>query len=99
MSQYQITCTNQEPRTAPTCIAHIVQVGAKLANANQAPVLWTVTQVYAAMDRGDTFWTFSPSAQKWAQVHKHRCACGRATLRSAADAVRDNNLDNLPRCS
>jgi hypothetical protein len=47
---------------------------------------------------GDTFNTHSPSTDKVADVHKYVCevqGCTVDTLRSAPDAVSDNNLDNL----
>ena len=98
MTQYQVNCTAQEPRFVSNCVAHIVQVGANLLGSSSPSSRLSVAQVYAAIDRGDTFWTWSPSGAKWANVRKYRCNCGRATLRSTADGYWDNNLDNLPRC-
>ena len=57
----------------------------------------TVENVYAWMNRGDDFYTWSPSTHKRAAVEPWHC-CGLDTLRSSADAVTDNNLDNLPPC-
>jgi|HubBroStandDraft_1064217.scaffolds.fasta_scaffold417225_2 hypothetical protein len=57
----------------------------------------TVAKVYAWMRRGDDFYTWSPSTGKRAAVEPWRC-CGIDTLRSNADAVTDNNLDDLPAC-
>lgn len=52
------------------------------------------------MDDGDTFYTKGKRSGKEAEVEKYDCShCGQRTLRSSADAVEDNNLDNLRRCN
>ena len=97
MAQHRITCTIQVPYHQPHSHAHISQVG--IGNETGWSHMLTVQQVYAAMDAGDIFYTFGIQSGKMALVHKLDCPfCGRPTLRSAPDAVLDNNLDNLPRC-
>lgn len=96
MADYRIICTCQEPISAPTTHAHIVSVGTGTSTAHYDS-MWTVTDVYLAIDRGSRFFTYGESSGKWALVEKFSC-CGRRTLRSAPDAVWDNNLDALPRC-
>lgn len=91
MTDFQITCTRQEPPWVPHTAAHIVSVGSGWRR-------WTVAEAYRAMDAGDRFYTRGPLTGKTAWVYKHRCGCGRPTLRSAPDAVYDNNLDSLPDC-
>jgi hypothetical protein len=57
-----------------------------------------VAAIISKLESGDVFNTYSPSTDKCADVHKYTCAvkgCEVETLRSAADAVTDNNLDNL----
>ncbi len=62
----------------------------------------SVTAVRAAIDAGDSFETYSPTTGKIAKVKKDTCGksgCAVLTIRSAADSVKDNNLDNLPVCN
>lgn len=97
MASYRIICTIQSPVGQPHTHAHIVQVGT--GDVTGWKHMWTVPQVYSAMDQGHTFYTQSPSTFVVAFVHKFNCPhCGYSTLRSNADAIADNNLDNLPRC-
>ena len=94
---YRVTCTEQEPVGVPHTDAHIVLVGT--VSPSGPALRWTVAQVYAAMDRGDRFYTYSERFQRVAWVMKWNCSyCRRATLRSAPDSIPDNNLDNLPTC-
>lgn len=99
MAQHRIVCTLQEPLNKPAHEAHIVYVGTG-ADPAKADRKWTVAEVYTALDAGDVFYTVSPSKGSVALVSKWACrGCQRATLRSAADAVLDNNLDNLRACN
>jgi len=86
-----ICVTTQHPHR------HIVSVGIGNHPAVTTERM-TVTQVRAALDRGQVFYTLSPSSGKIAFVHKYKCSCGVLTIKSAADAVQDNNLDNLAVC-
>ena len=94
MTTYRIVCTEQQ---LPTTHNHIIAVGVG-AEPSRAAERLTVEQVRSALDRGDTFYTQSPSTQKIAYVDKYQCHCGRGTIRSRPDAVVDNNLDNLRIC-
>jgi len=80
---------------------HIVSVG--IGSTSGTPLITkSVTAVRAAIDAGDSFETSSPSTGKIAKVKKDTCGkdgCAVLTIRSEADAVKDNNLDNLPVCS
>ena len=98
MSDYRIICTRQEPVTQPHSHAHIVSVGT--GGDTGYDQLWTVAQVYEAMDRGDRFWTLGKKSGQTAWVYKDQCStrCTYRTLRSAHDDVKDNNLDSLPNC-
>ncbi len=99
MASYRIVCTEQEPVTQPTTHAHIVAVGTG-NDPDSANKRWTLNEVLAAMDQGHTFYTQGKNSGKVAQVQKYVCQlCGRTHIRSTPDAVQDNNLDNLRRCS
>lgn len=79
---------------------HIVSVG--VGGSATAPTqTMTVKAVRDKIDAGDIFETYSPSTGKVANVKKDTCGidgCKVETIRSHADAVKDNNLDNLPVC-
>jgi len=96
LMDYRIICTIQEPSTTPGH-GHIVRVGTG-TTARGYNRLWTVAEVYSAMDAGLRFMTYGEQSRKWALVEKFRC-CHRDTLRSASDAIADNNLDKLPMCN
>ena len=98
MSSYRIVCTEQEPESQPATHAHIVAVGTG-NDPDRYSNRWTLAEVLKAMTDGDTFYTTGTSSGKTAQVEKVPCkVCGRTIIRSAADAVTDNNLDSLRRC-
>jgi hypothetical protein len=88
--RYEITNVRKSPVTAAGH-RHIVAV-------KYDGRVRDVDMVYYLILSGSyDFYTYSPSTGKTATVHTMNC-CGLRTLRSAADAVRDNNLDNLPPC-
>lgn len=88
---YRIVCTNQ---TGCSQGGHIVGVGTGDSNGWERQ--WTVQQVYAAMNRGDRFFTFGGGL--WASVQPYNCGCRQGSLRSGADATTANNLDSLSLC-
>ena len=93
MADYQVTCTIQQPMGAAHTDAHIVTIGSN-------GLRWTVAQAYQYIDAGHRFYTVSPSTGRTAFVRKFQCrSCYTPTLKSDPDAIRDNNLDSLPRCS
>lgn len=99
MSKYRIVCTEQEPASQPPTHALIVAVGTG-TDPGAADRRWTLDEVVRAMDAGDNFHTQGASSGKIARVEKYLCtACRRTHIRSAPDAVTDNNLDSLRRCS
>jgi hypothetical protein len=98
MASYRIVCTVQVPVTQPWSHRHIVEVGTG-SNPDGYSKKWTLTQVLAAIDRGETFYTEGKQSGKRARVVKVQCdSCGRDIIRSSPDAVADNNLDNLRAC-
>lgn len=86
MATYRITCATKVHEHR-----HITTIGDSSAR-------WTVVQARTAIARGDVFYTVSPSTGKQARVRAYDCPCGVKSLRSAPDAVKDNNLDNLLNC-
>jgi len=99
MTRYRIVCTEQSPPNEPHDTAHIVAVGIG-TDPKAADTKWTLKDVFAALDRSDSFYTKGTTSGKEASVHKYACkTCGFATIRSGADRVEDNNLDNLRACS
>lgn len=99
MAQHRIVCTNQAPPNHPANQAHIVAVGIGARSSTYDRRL-TIDEVLAAMDRGEVFFTVSESTGKVAGVHKFWCnPCNRYYIRSAPDAVHDNNLDSLSFCT
>lgn len=79
---------------------HIVTVGIGGLAASPLTTM-TVKEVRDALTAGEIFYTWSPTANKVALVHKHTCKeplCTVKTIRSASDAVSDNNLDHLTVC-
>lgn len=99
MARYRIVCTNQEPANLPTKHAHIVAVGTGITS-DQYNRKWTLAEVLTAMKNGDTFYTQGKTTNKVAEVKPTKCAyCDQGHIKSAPDAVYDNNLDNLARCN
>jgi len=95
MVEYRIVCANKSEST-PTH-HHIIQVGTG-ANEPQPDRQWTVDAVRAEISQGTRFYTFSESTWRVAEVDRHDCSCGRKTIKTKGDSVKDNNLDNLRRC-
>jgi len=96
MADYRIVCVDENRNAGHD--GHIVDVGTG-PSPGVITRRWSVTQARLAIDLGDTFHTVSPSTGRRAEVEKWQCrACHYLTLRSTADAVADNNLDNLSPC-
>jgi len=105
MASHQIECDNQEPVTRPTTHAHVVPVTRPTTHAHIVLVglstgeRLSLVQTLQWIDRGETFFTVSPPSGRTARVIAISCAqCGHRIIRSTADAIPDNNLDNLPSC-
>ena len=98
MADYRIVCTEQEPAGAPPKHAHIVAVGTG-DDPNRAAQRLTTDQVIAMMNRGDRFYTKGERSGRVAFVIQVQCTpCRRTIIKSAPDAVEDNNLDSLRYC-
>jgi hypothetical protein len=96
MTSYRIVCTEQEPICESPRQAHIVAVG---TGPDPANARWELAEVLTAMNAGDSFYTMSPSTGKKAEVRPYKCPyCTRTHIKSAPDAVTDNNLDDLRYC-
>jgi hypothetical protein len=96
MATYRIVCV-----TTKHAHRHITSVGVGTF-AGVLFHLFTVQQVRDKLDSGDTFYTISLSTGRRTEVKKDTCGvgglCAVKTIRSKADAVRDNNLDFLSPC-
>lgn len=98
MTTYRIICTNREPAAYPPRHAHIVAVGVGSAT-DHYDQRFSLTQVLQKMENGDRFYTLGPRSGKIAMVEKYYCSyCRQYHIRSAPDAVQENNLDSLPNC-
>ncbi len=96
MASYRILCVDTEHAHR-----HITGVGTG-KKADQRTRTWTVKEVRQALEAGDRFYTISPTTGKEADVRADNCnidGCLIDTIRSKADAVTDNNLDNMPSCA
>jgi hypothetical protein len=95
MADHRIVCvTTLAPHR------HIISAGTG-DNPTAPSTTYTVSKVRSMIDGGETFHTVSPSTGAKAAVRKDTCPeprCTVATIRSAADAVTDNNLDYLAAC-
>ena len=92
---HRIVCVNTEHPHR-----HITQVGTG-HNEWAWTRVWTVGEVRQALALGDRFYTVSPSTGKAAWVRADDCRVGGClvrTIRSAPDAIADNNLDNMAGC-
>jgi Protein of unknown function (DUF3892) len=92
MSEYQVTCVIKEPYTDNH--GHIVSIGIRVGTEQKT---LTTHEARLLLGVGHRLYTVSPSTGATAEVEGYRCH-GVNTLRSTADAVRDNNLDNLDSC-
>ena len=95
MASYRIVCVSTlHPHR------HITDVGVG-NDSSQAEAMWSVEKVRSMIREGHRFITYSPSTGKYADVRPDDCkyaGCTVKTIRSAADAVADNNLDNMRAC-
>jgi hypothetical protein len=94
-TEYQIVCAERLESHE-----HITHVGTG-TDAQTATKRWTVQAVRTALENGDRFYTVSPSTDRVADVRAYDAVVdGRTveTIRSSADAVEDNNLDNIRVC-
>ena len=97
IATYRIVCTVKQPSGHANPNEHVVAVGVGDDASTAAP--WTLDAVLAAMDLADIFYTQGSTSGKVALVQKYACTqCRRVSIRSAADAVSDNDLDSLRRC-
>ncbi len=97
MSTHRIVCTTQSAPPKPGH-GHILAVGIG-TDPNSATTRLTVSEVRAAINRGEVFYTVSPSSGKTAIVEPYDCWCGHKTIRTTPDRFSDNNLDNLRLCN
>jgi|SRR5579863_4043502 len=98
MAAFRITCTRQSPADRAPPHAHIAQVGT--GDDRGYWRLWSVDEIYAAMDAGDQFYVLTQSGRPvW--VCKNNCSsCGHRILRSGPihRDIEDDKLYLLPTC-
>jgi hypothetical protein len=99
MTTYRIVCTEQQLAWQPPKHAHIVAVGTG-TDPDKASQRLTLAEVIQMMDNGNRFYTQGVKTGKTAWVEKYWCShCRQYHIRSNADAIADNNLDNLRYCN
>jgi hypothetical protein len=60
---------------------------------------WTLREVLAAMEEGETFCTESETTGQITPVEAYECPqCGSTCIRSSEDAVPDNDIDEKRNC-
>jgi len=98
MATHRIVCVDHGDVPRHT---HIISVGiSKDGKKLQASRRVTVADVRTALRAGERYYTVGLTSGKTADVEPYDCACGYLTLRSTADVVKDNNLDDAIReCS
>lgn len=102
MTDLRIVCTDQQPFYQPTQHAHIVNVGVDTNSDGYADEKHSLAAVVNnILSRSHRYYTYGVASGKTAFVEVIDCPshCGEKVIRSAPDAVRDNNLDSLRRCS
>ena len=96
MATYLIKCVNMEHSHS-----HIVSATVQRYRNGKYEDRQTmsITTIRRKLEDGDTFETYSQSERKFTDVDPDTCRfprCTVETIRSRADAVTDNNLDNIP---
>lgn len=94
MTTYKIVCADRRYSHR-----HITHVGTGPGPANRQ---WDVSEVRSALRNGDRFYTEDPATGKTADVEAYNANVNGTvvyTIRSAADAVKGNNLDYIRACS
>jgi hypothetical protein len=79
---------------------HITHVGTG-SDPDRASERWDVMNVRTALRHGDRFYTQDPMTGRTADVEPYDAYTGAGvvyTIRSTADAIPGNNLDNLRGC-
>lgn len=101
MSDYRIICTRKVAAPGGTHV-HIEEVGTGVTPETYTRI-WARADVVRAIETGaDRFHTISQSTGARAEVHTADCPgqnCRLRIIRSAPDAVTDNNLDQLGYCN
>jgi hypothetical protein len=95
MASHRIVCVSTEHPHR-----HITKLGTGIM-ADRHTRTWMIKEVREALQDGDRFYTVSPGTGLEAHVHADTCdidGCTVMTIRSGADASRDNNLDALAEC-
>jgi hypothetical protein len=95
MATYLIRCVNTENPHSNILSA---QVQEQIGDRYKSRTTLTVQGIIEMLKAGNTFETWSPTAKKTSGVYMDTCTgdgCEVETIRSTADSVEDNNLDNM----
>ena len=96
---HRIVCTMQEPNPYCPYRSRIVAVGVSDGESHATRPELSVEEVVHLMRQGVLFYTKGEKSGKTAMVNYYHCSkCNQYHIRSAADAVKDNNLDELRVC-
>jgi Protein of unknown function (DUF3892) len=92
-TDYQIVCVEKEPDHG-----HLTHIGVTTDGGSSVQLV-TLTQALIFVGLGVKYHTGTVNTGDYASVTRLACPrCGRATLRSHADATKKNNLDELGTC-
>ena len=94
MSGHRITSAIQVTVFEPHRHTHVAIVGTGEPEDRK----WTLPQLFAAMDAGDTFYTCASNGDAPALTERYICEhCGYETIRSVPGVPDHCNLDTLPK--
>jgi hypothetical protein len=98
MASWRVVCVRRGTINQPKPHIHITGVGTG-DRADWADMRWTLREVLAAMDEGDTFFAQSETTGQITPVETYECAqCGSTCIRSSEKAVPDNDIGEMRNC-
>jgi len=98
MASWRVVCVKRGTIKHPKPHSHITGVGTG-DRADWADMRWTLREVLAAMEEGDTFYTWSEATGRITPIETYECPqCGSTCIRSSEGSAPDNNLDAMRNC-
>ena len=95
MGRHRIVCIKTHLFHHPHPHSHVVRVAT--GTPQQRDRVWTIAEVYAAMEIGDSFYTSPEGKARAEPVIKTHCQlCGTDTLCSAPGVSSDVDVTSLP---
>ena len=99
MNAKRIVCADHNMGGACPYCGAIENVGTNTSGGPTATDNEHVITVVRNLRQGVEYYTYGEESRKKALVHAYHCnSCRRDFIRSAPDAVKDNNLDSLRAC-